>query len=651
MSQKKNIPGTALKASIILFLGISYWLGTSYLFAQGIDDRTSPFQKEQLEITSYPEFPDAGAVILSDIGTFKSIFVFSGWIGMTKVKRRIHILSESEISRGDVELFFYYKGGAEIINQVTGRTYNLVDGDTVVSELDEEEIFTETLDEEYARVKFSLPNVKAGSIFEYEFSRTETNLFSLSPWFFQSDIPTLVSDYQVFLPANYDYTYVVLGSDSDELESVSNGNWRMENLPGITEEPYSSGLMNYLAQIRLQLQGITQNGSYKKVLDDWPTFTNNLLDSDFMGKKIKQKIKVNSKEWAELSKLSGKKEKMVEIYNHVKDRMAWDGYHSYLCFRKTNDAYKEQKGTSAEINFILLNLLRKAKLQADPVLISTRDMLLPIKDFPLATAFNHVIVRVSIDGEEYYLDATDPQRPYNLLAFEDLHQIGWLLKKENPEWITIPNDYPALQGINVIAKLDKEGFEAGLHGFFEGYYGLTIRKVIDEIGADEYANSLSTSMVEDEDGETFHLENLEEIEKPLKWEYQLEENEYVIESNDRIYINPMFGFELEENPFMSKERYHPVDFGHTFQQNYNITFLIPKDYEVESLPESQRYILPNRVGAFEYVVGEEEGRIQMRSSIKIRETLFIPEGYFYLRELYDKMITKQSEQWVLRKKS
>ncbi|MEM7510171.1 MAG: DUF3857 domain-containing protein [Bacteroidota bacterium] len=636
---------------MLSFLIVGLLLSSELLYGQGIEDRIAPFQKEMLEVTSYPEFPDAGAVILSDVGTLKSLFVFTGWVGMTKVKRRIHILSESEISRGDVELFYYYKGGSESINQVKGRTYNLVEGDTIVSELNEEDIYSETLDEEYARMKFSLPNVKAGSIFEYEFIRTEANLFSPSPWFFQSDIPTLVSDYQVFLPANYDYTYVVLGSDSEKLESVSDGNWRMENLPGITEEPYSSGLMNYLSQIRLQLQGVTQNGSYKKVLEDWPSFTKKLLASDFMGKKFKQKVKIKSDEWSVLSNLSEDKEKMVEIYNHVKDKMTWDGSHSYLCFRKTNDAYKEQKGTSAEINFILLNLLRKANLQADPVLISTRDMLMPIKDFPLATAFNHVIIHVSIGGEEYFLDATDPQRPYNLLAFEDLHQIGWLLRKENPGWVNIPNDYPAMQGINVLANIDEDGFEAGLQGYSEGYYGLNIRRAIDEIGVDEYANSLSTSMVEDENGETFHLENLEEIDKPLKWKYQLEENEYVIESNDRIYINPMFGFELEENPFMSKERYHPVDFGHTFQQNYSITFLIPEDYEVESLPESQRYILPNRVGAFEYVVGEEDGRIQMRSSVKIRETLFIPEGYFYLRELYDKMITKQSEQWVLRKKS
>ncbi|MEM7510170.1 MAG: hypothetical protein AAF388_04495, partial [Bacteroidota bacterium] len=217
--------------------------------------------------------------------------------------------------------------------------------------------------------------------------------------------------------------------------------------------------------------------------------------------------------------------------------------------------------------------------------------------------------------------------------------------------VEIPGSFPAISSVSVMGSIDEDGFQAEFSGFAKGYYALAVRKKVEKTGKEAYAKTLAKEMEVNENGEAFQLENLSDIEESIKWKYQIGENEYVIDNGDRMYINPLFGFGLEKNPFLAEERNYPVDFGHTFRENYSFTLILPEGYEVESLPESQRYVLPKNVGSFEYIVGEEEGKIQMRSSISMRETLFVAEGYFYLRELYDKMISKQSEQWVLRKKS
>ncbi|MEM6766360.1 MAG: DUF3857 domain-containing protein [Bacteroidota bacterium] len=641
-----------LRARLWLLITLLLFLqGPPLLHGQSAEDRTPKFNPQQLSFTTHSQFPDAEAIVLSDVGTFTTVDGGNKWLGRTHRKIRIQILAETEIDRGDVELYYYHEDGEENIVQVKGRTYNLVGGRMETNVLKKKEIFREKLDDEYSKVTFSLPNVRVGSIIEYEYARVEQNLFTLTPWYFQTDIPTLLSDYKVFLPPNYDYTYVVLGSNTENFQALENNNWKVGNIPGIKEEPYASSLINYRTQIRLQMRGYHRGGSYKRVLDDWPSFTQKLLTNHSLGERINQKVKVDPLFWLKLSALSDEKEKMISIYNHVKDKMKWDGEHQYLCFRRTDKAYEEGKGTSAEINMILIHLLKEAGLRVDPLLISTRDRLKPIKDYPLVTAFNQILAHVVIEGETYILDATDPLRPYNLLAFEDLHHMGWLLNKENPKWVKIPTKYPALQSVSVVGSFEEEGFTAGFNGFNKGYYALDVRKELLTKGEDKFAQGLSASMVENEEGEIFTVDNPASLDEAVSWKYQVKENEYVRTSGDMIYIDPMFGFNIEENPFQAKERFYPVDFGHTFQENYSFTMIIPDGYEVESLPESQRFKLPENVASFEYVVGEEDGKIQMRSSISIRETLFIPKGYFYLRELFDKMIAKQAEQWVLKKKS
>lgn len=646
-------PKGAFQRSLILALQlvILWAISLEWVIAQDGIDRMIPFNPQQLKFTTHADFPDAEAIVLADVGTFSTVDGGNKWIGHTYRQVRIHILAESEIDRGNVELYFYHVDGAENISRIKGRSYNLENGKLVTSVLKRKQVFREKIDEEYTRIRFSLPNVKVGTIIEYEYLKARDNLFTLTPWYFQTDIPTLQSDYKVYLPQNSDYTYVVLGGNHDKFKSVGENNWKMEKLPGIKEEPYSSSIINYRSQIRFQLRGVNRGGEYKKVLDDWPSFTKKLLQNQYLGDRLKQKLTVDPTFWSEITAISEPRERMISIYNHVKNRMKWDGEHSYFSYRKTDKAYQENSGSSAEINFILIQLLRKAGIKVDPLLISTRNRLKPIKNYPLVSAFNHVIAYAIIDGRSFLLDATDPLRPYTLLAYEDLHHTGWLLKEKNPRWVEIPGKFPAISSVSVMGSIGEDGFKAEFSGFAKGYYALNIRKEVEKTGKQAYAKTLAKEMESNDEGEVFQIENLSDIEEAIKWKYQIGENEYVIDNGDRMYINPLFGYALEENPFLAKERNYPVDFGHTFRENYSFTFILPDGYEVESLPESQRYVLPKNVGSFEYIVSEEEGKIQMRSSISMRETLFVPEGYFYLRELYDKMISKQSEQWVLRKKS
>ena len=76
---------------------------------------------------------------------------------------------------------------------------------------------------------------------------------------------------------------------------------------------------------------------------------------------------------------------------------------------------------------------------------------------------------------------------------------------------------------------------------------------------------------------------------------------------------------------------------------------IPKGYEVEEQPKSERFKLNNDDGYFEYLVENKNGRIQIRSRIFFNKANFPIENYEALREFYSLIIKKQNEQIVLKK--
>ena len=81
---------------------------------------------------------------------------------------------------------------------------------------------------------------------------------------------------------------------------------------------------------------------------------------------------------------------------------------------------KTKTGNSADINFMLLSLLRAEGISAVPVLVSPRDNGLVSIGTPTLSQFNHVIVKVTLDPQHHLLlDATESYVP------------GFIMPKQN----------------------------------------------------------------------------------------------------------------------------------------------------------------------------------------------------------------------------
>jgi hypothetical protein len=113
----------------------------------------------------------------------------------------------------------------------------------------------------------------------------------------------------------------------------------------------------------------------------------------------------------------------------------------------------------------------------------------------------------------------------------------------------------------------------------------------------------------------------------------------------------MFGEGWKENPFKSAERLYPVEMPYGIDQTFLLRMDVPHGYTVDELPKQIIVKLnPEDEGNFEYRAVETAGVISIRSRIRISRTYFSPEEYTMLREFFNLVVKKHSEQIVFKKK-
>jgi hypothetical protein len=129
-------------------------------------------------------------------------------------------------------------------------------------------------------------------------------------------------------------------------------------------------------------------------------------DEDF-GLQLKKDIPRTADLDAQLKSITDPYLKMKLIHSYVRKNMEWNGVDGIWALDGVKSAWKDKKGTTGEINLILVNLLKDAGLNAHPLLVSTRENGFVRTDVADVDQFDKVMAYVTIDSNVYVLDAND----------------------------------------------------------------------------------------------------------------------------------------------------------------------------------------------------------------------------------------------------
>lgn len=616
---------------------------------------------DELKEKVHPLDSTAAAAILYKKGNvFFRIDPEGYWNVVTEVEVKIKIYKKEGYKLANFEKTYYDGKRGDKLFFLDEATYNLVDGKVEKTKVKNDGEFQEQKNKYYKSKKISFPNVKEGSIIEYKYEIITFGTAEFDEFYFQYDIPVNYIEYKVKTPEFFTYNKTLNGylqpEQQDILYNDISGNYNengtvftLKNVKAMKEEAFVNNINNYRSKIVFELSSKkSSNGVVENYATDWETVTNKIYDNDDFGRQL-DKNNYFEDDLALLTKgLNNNNEKMIAIFNYVKNRMFWNQYNGYNCDKGVKIAYKEKVGNAAEINLILVAMLRNAGIDANPIILSTRSN--GIKLFPSRTAFNYVIAGVEIENKVILLDATDKNALPDILPKRDLNWIGRIIRKSGSSaQIDLNPTTTSKEGFNIMAEMDVDGkiigkvrrnyFDYNAYGFRDRYSGMT-----KESHSDRMEKRYEGVEIAD-----FDLQNEKEADKPIIESYSFESNNLSETIGDKIYFSPLLFFATTENPFKQEVREYPVDFIYPFQEKYLINITIPKGFVVESMPKQLFMEMEEKLASFKFNSTTTEQKIQILAVLDINQSIIGSENYDSLKSFFKEMINKQTEKIVLKK--
>ena len=160
----------------------------------------------------------------------------------------------------------------------------------------------------------------------------------------------------------------------------------------------------------------------------WEGVAKTIFENKNFGKELNEQLYLIQDVKMILKNAVSDEEKLDVIFKFVQSKMNWNNEYGYFTEKGVKKAYLDKTGNVAEINFILIAMLKLAGINANPVLISTIEHGVP--SFPNRTVFNYVIAAAEIDGKQILLDATHKYTTQNILPLNVLNWTGRLIKKD-----------------------------------------------------------------------------------------------------------------------------------------------------------------------------------------------------------------------------
>jgi hypothetical protein len=630
--------------------------------------------KAELEQLRHPIDTTAPAAILFKNG--KTTFKYSyedGFVSSTEVSVKIKIYKKEGLSWANFKVPYYvgYKAlDDESIEFSKAQTYNLENGKIVKTKVSAENQFKEKISEFWNSRSITFPNARVGSVLEFRYILKSQNLAMLPDFQFQYQIPVDAAYYRTEIPEYYLYQgvltgYVKIASDS-KLEPTAQSyqdryrqtgsmtynqvvtDYAVYNVPALIEEDYVDNIKNYYGKLDHELQVIRfPDTKPEPIATTWEAVAKSIYNDPEFGKEVEKYQYFAADLPTVVVNKNTDAEKLEAIFDYVKNRMSWDENLGYSTRKGVEKAYADRTGNVAEINLMLVSMLRMAGLQANPVLLSTREN--GKAPFPNRTRFNSVIAAVTIDNKLHLLDASYKFAAPDLMPLRNLNSTGRMIQKGGIiSEVNLMPVAPSSDNVSIIAAITPDGGVTGqLKQQYTNYRAYLFR--------DSYIGSDKANFVERQEQksglslEKFKVENETELTEPVTISYNFTDDDLVEVIGDKMYVSPLLFLAIQENPFKQEDRQYPVDFIFPFQEKYNITIHIPDGYTIEFTPAPVNLAMSGKMGSFKYIVDKSGNKIQLSASFDIAQPLIPSGSYETLKDFFKKMISKQTEKIILKK--
>ena len=624
--------------------------------------------KEEMQMTVYEADPNAEAVVLCRLTDVEYTVQQSSYLVDYRDKCRIKVLKPSGARFAKVVIPYqvamsvnnnitglklnakslpqpggssnsYFEGegvsmtedvfaveGDEDLESVKATAFNMEGGKVVKTSLKKSEIVKKKIDEHNYLVEFTVPNVKEGTVIEYEYTIHSQLFWQLRDWYAQCEIPVVYAKLDMNIPSYLIFniedhgiqrlTYTcTAGSLSFKLDSdplakqtqVKTNHYVYigRNLMAMPKDDYVWNAQDHWAGITAELKQYRLPGAAQMdYARTWEQIDEMILTSDDLGIHLNDHSPLASElKEAKIEEITNPRERVAAVYKLVMSKVKWNGKYE-LSPAPVAETLKKGEGSNADINLLLIQSLHEVGLTAAPVMLRTRDLGLLPYNFPSFSKLSTFLVGVVMpSGGNLYLDASNKNGWLNMLPEVMLVEKARLVQKGNKsQWVNLQKESKAERSTVIDAKLSADGTLSG------------------------------KQTTRNEGGET--------VESEYTKKGQV--------SDGVISICP-FPDKLIENPFTAETRKMPVEFPCIGSNRVVITFALPEGYTIVGEPRNTTVLTPDKgvEGRIHTTFGE--GRVQMSCQFSINKLSHSEKNYADLRQIFDMLSKYTSEQLTIKK--
>ena len=631
----------------------------------------------ELEEKVNPKDTTAPATILfKKARTFFTYDIKNGFTANHVYEFKIKIYKKEGLSWANQKVQYYV--GYENMNKdylefSNVFTYNVENKKIVKTKLEGQGTFKNNVNKYWSEKTITFPMVRVGSILEFKYILKSENIVNFPDFQCQYDIPVNYFQYKTEIPEFYIYKPILTGyqdiiSDSkivsghqsfmDEYNQSRSFSYQQvdavyycNDIPSLLDEPYVDNLENYRIAIRHELERVRlPEQPVKDYAMTWEGVATTIFKNENFGKQLNEKMFLMEDLKKILINIELLDERLNVIFKFVQNKMNWNEKKDYYTDKGVIEAYKNQIGNVAEINFILINMLQFSGINANPVLVSTIDNGTPV--YPTRTGFNYVIAAAEIDGKQILLDASQKFTSPNVLPLNVLNWKGRLIKSDgSSKEINLVPTTKSQEYFTIIAKINDSGLlEGKIRNHKLDYEAYRFRVVNANKSTESYIEKLENQFGNVKIS-NYAIENIKtNLEKPIVETFDfISENQCEI-IGDKMFISPMLFFTTIKNYFNQEKRQMPVYFSYPTQEKFNINLEIPKGYSIETLPKPIHIAVENSGIVYKFNIINEENKIQISCFKDINNSIFAADQYDGLKEIFQKIIVSQNEKIVLKKR-
>ena len=667
----------------VLILISMFLICSVSLLAQ--DFKFGKVSKAELDQKFYPKDSTADAAVLFRKLNVKYEYVpKQGFKVVAEVFERIKIYNKKGFKYATIsEPLYQTNGDKETLSGLKAYTFNNVNGSVEKFKLKSSDVVLEKSNKFYNKKKFTMPNVKEGSVLEIQYKLNSPFAYNLDEIDLQYNIPIAVQEIKVQTPEYFVFKPLVKGhlsiipkvsskngqitfagfnrNSSNNTTSSSHSSSTLDyiiniaiinskNIPALKDEPFVNNINNYRSAIKYELQYVKfPQSTIESYTTNWEKVVKTIYKSSSFGEQLKKTSYFKKDLLIVLEGKTTEAAKLMAVYNFVKSRMNWNSYYGYRSDEGVKKAYDLKTGNVADINLMLVAMLREAGLDANPVLVSTRNNGVPL--FPTMEGFNYVVAAVKTDNGNVFLDATNKFSKPNMLPTRTINWAGRLVKKGGVSTsVSLIPTYQSKEVVMLNATINEEGEINGkARRVCKDYVAYVHRNKYSEVAEESYLEKMEEDFggIEISD---YSIKDKNTVGKLITESFSFYTEDMVETIGDKMYFSPLLWFAKKENPFKLEKRNYPIDFTYPWHDKFSVSITIPDGYKIESIPENISVGLEGKVGVFLFnVTAISANKLQIASDVIFNKSVISAQQYQGIKELYKTLVEKQSEKIVLSK--